>query len=161
MLRSWSSRPPFPITPPHLWAQIPYPHASSPISLQETPVRGQGPQNTHAHAHSEQDAGARWPRAPRGAESCPGRSGPSRHLNLPLDPPGPGPNASASSSPLGDQGGRFGRGVASLHSRHCLKENGGLCPPGRPLKGAPRLAPAPSLASQHQPVRKETGKAGK
>jgi hypothetical protein len=31
-------------------------------------------------------------------------------------------------------------GVASLHSRHCLKENGGPCPPGGPLEGSAHLA---------------------
>ena len=31
---------------------------------------------------------------------------------------------------------RAGEGAASLHSRHCLKENGGPCPPGGPLEGS-------------------------
>lgn len=149
--RQPSSQPVFPTPPCHIPAcPLPLPGsvhgplwATSPASLNgilpslhsvvfsTAGARGTGSERltpyTHAHAHcghntSTQGCGSR---TPEGAIYYPWHSGASRHLKLPWDGPllaRPGPNGSASSL-LGPEPGVV-EGTASLHSRHCLKENG-------------------------------------
>lgn len=97
---------------------------------------------TRTHTHGEHNTSTQGcgSRTPEQAICYRRHSGPSRHLKLCWDGPllaRPGTNASA--SPLPGPTSWAGEGAASLHSRHCLKENGGPCPPGGPLEGSAHL----------------------
>lgn len=71
---------------------------------------------THTHGGHNRGAQGHGSRPQEHTTHYPRSSGPSRPLRLPVS-------------------------WTSLHSRHCLKENGGPCPPGGPLEGPARIAP--------------------
>lgn len=117
---AWPSRNlPSPHSPPHFQASVP----------------------THTHNGHNTSTKGRGSRTQERARYCLRHSGPSWHLKLPWGRASPGQTgAKRLSLPSPGSTSGAGQGVASLHSRCCLKENGGPCPPGGPLEGSACLA---------------------
>lgn len=95
--------------------------------------------NTHTHTHSghntdTQGCGSRTPEGGYGL-SLAFRAQPAPETALGWASPGQA-GAKRLGLPSPGSGSGIGEGAASLHSRHCLKENGGPCPPGGRLEGS-------------------------